>query len=366
MGMIYKRGSTWWIQYYSNGRKVRESTGIQSVGKDQQQAAKKFLRDREGRSELGAAMLPKVQKTTVDELLIDLRAHYETTGNRGLREAETRLMPLLKYFRGRRANVIAGDVLTSYIQRRQANGLANGTINRELGMLGTAYKLGLEHGKVMRRPVIHLLKEANPRQGFFEEHQFLAIRKHLPEDLALAVTIMWLYGWRRSEIMALQLSQIDLEAGTLRLEPGTTKNKDGRVVFMTPELKMMVLAQIERVRILSRRLGRVLPGLFHHLHGCYTGQPVQDFRKAWSHACERVGLVGMLRHDFRRSAVRNMERAGVPRSVAMKVSGHKTESIYRRYAIVNETDIQEATNRLLRHKTGTILSQAVDREHLSR
>jgi integrase len=126
-------------------------------------------------------------------------------------------------------------VLTSYIQSRQATGLDNGTINRELSVLGTAYKFGLEHGKVVRRPVMHLLKEARPRQGFFEEPQFLAVRKHLAEDLQVAVTIMWLYGWRRSEVMALQLSQIDLEAGTLRLEPGTTKNHEGRVVYMTPE-----------------------------------------------------------------------------------------------------------------------------------
>jgi integrase len=272
---------------------------------------------------MGAPILPKVQRTTIDILLTDLKAHYETTGQRTLREAETRLTPLIRFFTGRRAGAISGDLLTSYIQHRQSSGLSNGTINRELSVLGTAYKLGLEHGKVMRRPVIHLLNETRPRQGFFEEHQFQAVRKHLPEDLQVAVTIMWLYGWRRSEVMALQLSQIDLEAATLRLEPATTKNQDGRVVFISPELKTLVVAQIGRVKVLSRRLGRVLPQLFVHLHGCYTGQPVYDFRKAWSHACERVGLVGMLRHDFRRSAVRNMERAGVPRSVAMKISGHK-------------------------------------------
>jgi integrase len=267
---------------------------------------------------------------------------------------------------GRRAAVIGGDVLTSYIQHRQSAGLANGTINRELSVLGTAYKLGLEHGKVFRRPVIHLLKEARPRQGFFEERDFLGVRKHLPEDLQVAVTIMWLYGWRRSEVMSLQRSQIDLDASTLRLEPGSTKNGEGRVVYMTPELKALVSAQIGRVTLLSRKLGRVLPQLFVHLHGCYKGKLVQNFHKAWSHACEKVGLVGMLRHDFRRSAVRNMEQAGVPRSVAMKISGHKTESIYRRYAIVSKSDIQDATRRLLGHNLGTLPSPSVDIAHVSR
>jgi len=361
MGAIYLRGSTYWIKYYNNGRPIRESARTAS-----ESAAKKVLRDREGRMAIGAPILPKVQKTTVDELLADLLAHYQTTGQRGLREAGTRLTPLRAFFTGRRANAIAGDVLTSYIQHRQAEGLANGTVNRELSVLGKAFRLGLEHGKVLRRPIIHLLKEAKPRQGFFEERDFLGVRKHLPEDLQVAVTIMWLYGWRRSEVMSLQRSQIDLEAGTLRLEPGTTKNRDGRVVYMTPELKMLVSAQIGRVTLLSRKLGRVLPGLFHHLHGCDKGQPVRDFRKAWAHACDQVGLVGMLRHDFRRSAVRNMERAGGPRSVAMKISGHKTESIYRRYATVSESDIQDATRRLLsRAQSGHNASPSVDIAHVS-
>jgi integrase len=363
MGMIYKRGEILWVKYYSSGRPIRESSHS-----TKESDAKRLLRDREGRVEMGAPILPKVQKTTVETLLADLKAHYETTGQRMLREAETRFIPLRAFFTGRRAAAISGDVLTAYIQSRQATGLANGTINRELSVLGTAYKLGLEQGKVMRRPVIHLLKEANPRQGFFEESQFLAVRNHLPEDLQVAVSIMYFFGWRRSEVMALQLSQIDLEAGTLRLEPGTTKNQEGRVVYLSPELKALVSAQITRVKLLSRRLGRVLPQLFVHLQGCSTGQAVQDFRKAWSHACEQVGLVGMLRHDFRRSAVRNMERAGVPRSVAMKISGHKTESIYRRYAIVSESDIQDATRRLLGHtghNLGTLPSPSVDIAHVS-
>jgi len=137
-------------------------------------------------------------------------------------------------------------------------------------VLSTAYKFGLEHGKVMRRPVIHLLKEAKPRQGFFEEHQFQSVRIHLPVGLQVAVTIMWLYRWRRGKVMSLQLSQIDLDAGT-------TNNRVGRVAYMSPELKTLITAQIGQVNAISRRLERVLPQLFVHLHSCYTGQPVYDF-----------------------------------------------------------------------------------------
>src|SRR5262249_4996404 len=260
-----------------------------------------------------------------------------------------RLGPLKQFFTGRRAGDITGEQITKYIQHRQGQRLANGTINRELSVLGTAFRLGLEHGKVIRRPIIHLLKEATPRQGFFEEADFRAVRSHLPADLQVAVSIMYFFGWRLSEVMGLRLSQVDLVVGTLRLS-GETKNREGRVVYLPVDLKAMIQEQIDRVLDLSRKLGKLFPWLFTHLSGCYTGTPRKDFRKAWEEAVQLAGLPKMLKHDFRRTAVRNMERAGVPRSVAMKLTGHRTESIYKRYAIVSDADLQDATRKL-----GTIL-----------
>jgi integrase len=155
------------------------------------------------------------------------------------------------------------------------------------------------------------------------------VRKHLPADLQVAVTIAFTFGWRmQSEVLRLARRQVNLEAETLRLDPGTTKNDDGRVVYLTPDLKTALAAQLERVKALERRLGRIVPGIFPHVgKGRRAGKPRLDFRKRWLTACKKAGVPGMLRHDFRRTAVRNMVNRGVPERVAMAVTGHRTLSV---------------------------------------
>jgi integrase len=130
-----------------------------------------------------------------------------------------------------------------------------------------------------------------------------------------------------------------------------TKNDDGRVVYLTPELQQALAEQLARVTALERQLGRVIPYLFPHLVGRLAGTRRKDFRKTWAKATRAAGCPGRLRHDFRRTAVRNLERAAVPRSIAMKITGHRTESVYRRYAIVSDADLQAASERLAGHNS---------------
>jgi integrase len=184
------------------------------------------------------------------------------------------------------------------------------------------------------------------------------VRKHLARrpDLQVAISLAHAFGWRmQSEVLQMQLSQVDLAAGTLRLEPGTTKNREGRTVYLTPELIPLVREQIERVTALSRTLNRVVPYLFPNPRkGPFHGQRLRDFRKAWITACKKGGLIGMIRHDFRRSAVRNLVRSGVGETVVMKISGHKTRSVFDRYNITSDADLREAARKLHGHNTGTL------------
>jgi integrase len=204
-----------------------------------------------------------------------------------------------------------------------------------------------EGGKIFRLPIIHKLKERGPREGFFERAQYEAVRRHLPADLQAAVTLAYTFGWRmRSEVLALERRHLDLEAGTLRLDAGMTKNDDGRVVYLTPELKTLLSAQLERVEALGKATGRIVPALFPHLRGRFRGQRKREFRKVLETACRKAGVAGMLRHDFRRTAVRNMVNAGVPERVAMKVTGHKTRAVFDRYHIVSPGDLQDVARKL--------------------
>jgi integrase len=173
------------------------------------------------------------------------------------------------------------------------------------------------------------------------------VRRHLRPDLAVVVAIAYTYGWRvQSEVLTLERRQLDLEATTLRLDPGMTKNDEGRVVYLTPELRTALAEQLDRVRDLERRMGRIIPSLFPHLRGRFRGRRIADFRKTWAEACRRAGVPGMIRHDFRRTAVRNLVNAGVPERVAMKLTGHKTRSVFDRYHIVSPADLQDAVRRL--------------------
>jgi integrase len=350
MGSLYQRGEIWWVKYYENGHPRRESTGT-----TKETEARRFLKEREGRVATGQPIVQRADRISYEEVVEDLRQHYQTTGSRNLEEAEYRLKHLDRFFAGQRIAAIGPDRITSYVVHRRQEGASNATINREMATLSKMLRLAHENNKLLRLPVIRKLKESAPRQGFFEREEYEAVRRHLQPDYQAAVAIAHTFGWRmQSEVLTLERRQIDFDAGTIRLDPGTTKNDDGRVVYLTPELKSLLVAQLERVRALEREMGSILPYLFPHIRGPHKGKRIQDFKRAWRAACVKAGCLGMLRHDFRRTAVRNMVNVGVPERVAMKVTGHKTRNVFDRYHIVTPSDLQEVARKLTGTFSGTM------------
>jgi integrase len=161
------------------------------------------------------------------------------------------------------------------------------------------------------------------------------------------VTFAYYTGWRKQEILSLKWNQIDLNARTVRLDPGTTKNGAGRIVVLDGELLETIQSQWERRKVAEipgQSPTLLCPHVFHR-----GGNPIRDFRKAWANARKATGLGAKMLHDFRRTAVRNMVRAGVHERIAMSISGHKTRSVFDRYNIVSEEDLKEAARRTWEH-----------------
>jgi hypothetical protein len=170
MGSLYRQrgrdgqlGRIFWTSCYVNGRRHQESTGT-----DDEKKAKQILKQRESRVTLGLPVLPRADRIRYDEAAADLRAHYQTTGSRDLKDAAKLFKHLDPFFQGRRLASLDGALVTEYVLHRQGEGAANGTVNRELGLLSRMLRLAAEHNKVLRLPTIHKLKEPPPRAGFFE------------------------------------------------------------------------------------------------------------------------------------------------------------------------------------------------------
>ena len=342
-GLRYTVCETYWMKYRANGRLVRESTSTTKLNE-----AKKTLARRMGAAAEGRPILPRADKVKIYQLAEDLVNDYKANQRPSLDRLEYSLKHLLPYFGECRAVQVTPADVNAYIAMRQEGEATNGTINRELGGLKRMYSLAVGSGKLHQAPKIPHLREDNVRTGFFEWGQFQALHRHLPEYVQPVVTFAYITGWRgQSEILPLTWKQIDFKVGTVRLEPGTTKNREGRTFIMTPMLRATLEQQKVHTEALQREQGQIIPWVFHR-----EGEPIRGFRRAWKTACRKAGVPGRIPHDFRRTAVRNLERAGVPRSTAMKMVGHKTEAIYRRYAIVDEVMMREGAEKLARYESG--------------
>jgi integrase len=332
-----KTAATWWVQYSMRGKRYRESSGSSN-----RNVAIKLLKDRIGAASQGKPVGPNVERTRFDEIARMLIEDYQANGRRSLERIEGAIKHLKGFFGDYFAIDITSDRVTRYIKWRQEEGTAAATINRELAALRRAFRLAVRAGRVALRPEITLLRENNRRKGFFEPDQYAALLNHIPAYLKPVIQMAYVTGWRiQSEILTRQKHHVDLDAGWLRLDPGEGKSGEGRNFPLIPGLREALQSQLDQTRALERESGQIIPWLFHK-----SGERIGSFRKAWSTACKKAGLAGRIPHDFRRTAVRNLERAGVPRSAAMAMVGHRTESIYRRYAIADEGMLKESAAKL--------------------
>jgi integrase len=366
---IYKRGNTYWFTFIFDGRRIQRSTKQRNrkAAVDIESAYRTAL----AKGEVGIAP-PRRERRTIGELLDSLKTNYEqdeklSPQNRSL------LSRAKEDFGPKMASELTAEDVEKYIQRRRAEGAKNATINRITEILRRAYKLA----KVSTPTVPHLSEKNNVRKGFFSEDEFRALHSCLPDDLRDFCRFAYLTGWRRNEIRSLSWS--DVEDNTIRLRGENAKTRNLRSVPLAGELKSI----IDR-----RRQGRLVDGILTSLIFHRKGEPIGEFKKSWASACVAAGLgamtcpkcgeprkkgeltmcrrckrlrtyTGKIFHDFRRTAARNLIRSGVSQSVAMKITGHQTDSMFRRYDITSDEDVAQAMEKV------TKLHQATEEKVVS-
>jgi integrase len=322
-----------WIKFYKDGRPIRES-----AGSPLRTEARKLLKKRLAEVTTGKFIGLKREKIKVSELATDLIRDYKNDGLKSLSDLETRWKLHLKPFFGyKRAVEVSSDLVEKYIDQRLEEDAKPATINRELAALKRMFNLAHESTppKVVMVPYIKTLKERNTRVGFLnsKQHDALAAstgRIGLWFRAIFEVGYTW--GWRHQELLSMRVRQVDLTSGTVRLD--NSKNGEAREVTMTLAVKALLTQCID---------GK---GPDDFVFTRKRGKAVRYFRKAWANACKEAGVPNLLFHDLRRSAARNLRNSGAAEEVIMKIGGWRTASVFKRYAIVGQSDIRAAMSRL--------------------
>jgi integrase len=361
----------WAYQIYVNGRRERGSTGQRN-----KRAAEAFVSRKLAEYSVGLSS-PDVDKISVTKLVEAVLLRNRNNGNESVDDDESRWQNHLKSFFGHlRAVQVSSELIDRYIGKRKSQRTRSGTppenatINRELALLKSAYNHGMEQTPPTVRFVPHfnMLEENNVRRGFLQDEAYIRLSKEC------AVEGVWLeglfemdyaYSWRLDELVGLRVRQLDFLGRIIDL--GKTKNGDQRMITMTEHV----------CRVLVRCAHGKNPDEFVFTRE--DGNAVRDFRAAWWNACIRAGLgrfqcrdcqqvvatgrkctlcgsakkakyIGLRFHDLRRTGIRNMSRKGIPENVGMLISGHRTNSVYRRYNIIDMEVMKEATAKIEEHQ----------------
>ena len=393
-GWTYQRGRNgmWYIGYFvdviKDGRKARRKIG-KSTGctKPPRKVGGKLKPPSEVedllRKELNAldagTWTDASKPLTFDNLLELVKSDWRNTGKKStLTLPDGREQSGIRHLRAAFGQMEVTGItalhLNKYSNERQEDKkkpAAVSTVRNELNVLKHGMRLAKKVGLLAAVPDFPSLKPTNVRTGYFERHELDSILAELPELVRPVAMFMYWTGWRRNEALSRRWQHVDLKAGEIRLEPGETKNGRGRgfPYAIVPELAVIIEQQRAYTDAVERRTGQIVPFLFHR-----DGRQVKSFRSAWRLACKRVALAaraaterttpkaiwkamsreerrgfkgsGRIPHDFRRTAVRNLVRAGVSQKVAMELTGHLTPSVFERYNITDDRDRRDAVAKL--------------------
>jgi integrase len=333
-GSIYQRNGWWWCDYSAGGVRRRESCETKN-----REEALAYLHRRQGKLASGELLAPdRVRVRDLFALLLDDYDVRKVAQSyiAGLK-VKSILIPKLGDIK---ATKLTSSQVQQYVHDRSKH-VKPSTVNRELGLLRRAFQLGYQHDPplVARVPHFPKLPEGEPRKGFLPPEMYRKLLLELPEHLRLLFVIAYHVGLRRGALLRIKWSQVDRKEGCIWME--------GKRANRKPEpVAVPIYGDMAKFLDLQPKNGEFL----------FTrgAQPIKDFRESWDLACTRAEVPDLLFHDLRRTAVRNLRRAGVPESVIMKITGHRTRTVFERYNITDQTDTQQA---------GRLAEEFLAREH---
>jgi integrase len=406
-GRIFPRGRFWWIAYFLNGKEIREvardkKTGekIEVAADPEKKQAAKFLELRKAKITTakhgGPAFLgPQQEKVTVNEILDDVIADYKRGGKKGIpRELSPQMQSIVKqlreFFGAMRAVNVGTETIQAFKDQLKTQKKANATINRPLQLLAQAYNYAISTdppklSRALNIKKLMLDESGNRRTGKFSSAEAEAIASSLPSHMSDVARFAYETGARAGEILALEWSHLDGEV--INVPGELCKNREPRSIAVNEQLEP-ILKRRQQARAPKCSL------IFHH-----DGHAIVDYRKCWQTACVTNGLgkyycrdcrdasgkyisvldgdykcprcqrqwgddkkyIGKIFHDFRRTAAYEMWKAGSSTDDCMKVTGHKTASMFKRYADIfsKEEDRQRQLEVQARRKEWR-LSQAAN------
>jgi integrase len=327
----------WMIRFRYRGRLIRESSGTHS-----KREAIAYRRRRMAEFGLGRGIV-RLEVPTLREAADALLMHIAAAKKSGYPQVRSHLKSLMAHFGAdTRIAEILPDRMEGFVNARRAAGLMDASVHNEMSTLRRCLRLQWRRGRLLTLPDFPMPPSGKARQGFFTREEVERLCRFLPAHAVNAVCFAWKTGWRRGEIFSLRWSDVDWDAGVLFLTD--SKNGEPRQLPFAESDELVRILREQRVCSARIELSRGIR-VEHVFH--YAGRQLPEgLRRCWGSACRKAGLESRLFHDLRRSFIQRCEDLSVARSSAMKITGHKTEAIYARYAIAPRSSLAQALKTL--------------------
>jgi integrase len=328
-------GRTWWIEYYDADRKRKR----ERIGPNKEAAEQRLREVLTARTE-GRFIKKSPETTTRFRVLAQWYLELDKVKAKRSYDRDRRSVDkLCRFFGDSLLKDITPASVEKYLHRRLAEPSYRGhltkpaTVNRELACLNHIFTNAIRNGKAERNPVkgVERLPEHNERDRVLTLEEYVRLLTESPSYLKPIIKLAYSTGMRRGEILSLTWDQVDLKEGLLNLPPGA-KNKPGRPVPLDDELLEMF-----------RSMPRGLPGMAVFTR---NGKTMTDFREAFEAAVKRAGIEGFTFHDLRHTFNTNAYNAEVPIPTIMKITGHKTLTMFKRYTTITTDDLKAAVRKI--------------------